>query len=330
MRKKKKILITGITGQDGVFLTKDLLDNKNYEIIGTSRRNNFDNFNKKIGILNFEIKRTQNLKIINIDLTNKLEVNKFIKDIKFDYVYNLAGPSSVYDSINNPVKSKFEISTIFNNLIDSFIEEKYFPNFFQASSSEMFNKEPTENISEEAELSPTSPYGVAKAKIHQDVKEIRKTYDWNISSGIMFNHESELRSNDYLFMKIVNSAIEIKNKNLNNVKLGGLDIQRDWSYAGEVMKAAKLIVESDESEDYVIGSGKPTSIKSLIEFVFNYFDLNYENFLQIDKGLLRPNEPKIKYSSPVKINKKFDWRTTLSVQDILQKCIEQKLSDFSI
>ena len=329
MKKNKKVLITGITGQDGIFLSKELVENDNYEIIGLSRKNNLNSFNKKLKTLKFDLNKFQNIKIINIDLTEKSEVKKLIKDNKFDFVYNLSGPSSVYESIKNPQKSKMEISLIFNNLIDSFVDENYFPNFFQASSSEMFNEEPTEKITEEIRLSPTSPYGKAKAEIHEYISSIRNKYNWNISSGIMFNHESELRSDDYLFMKIINRAIEIKNNVNNEIKLGSLDIQRDWSYAGDVMKAAKLIIESDNGEDYVIGSGEPTSIKSLVEFVFRYFDLDYLNYFQEDKNLLRPNEPKIKYSSPKKIKEDFGWETKLTVNDILEKCIEQKLLEFN-
>ena len=329
MKKNKKVLITGITGQDGIFLSKELVENDNYEIIGLSRKNNLNSFNKKLKTLKFDLNKFQNIKIINIDLTEKSEVKKLIKDNKFDFVYNLSGPSSVYESIKNPQKSKMEISLIFNNLIDSFVDENYFPNFFQASSSEMFNEEPTEKITEEIRLSPTSPYGKAKAEIHEYIGSIRNKYNWNISSGIMFNHESELRSDGYLFMKIINRAIEIKNNVNNEIKLGSLDIQRDWSYAGDVMKAAKLIIESDNGEDYVIGSGKPTSIKSLVEFVFRYFDLDYLNYFQEDKNLLRPNEPKIKYSSPKKIKEDFGWETKLTVNDILEKCIEQKLLEFN-
>jgi len=329
MKKNKKVLITGITGQDGIFLSKELVENDDYEIIGLSRKNNLNSFNKKLKTLKFDLKKFQNIKIINIDLTEKSEVKKLIKANKFDFVYNLSGPSSVYESIKNPQKSKMEISLIFNNLIDSFVDENYFPNFFQASSSEMFNDEPTEKITEEIRLSPSSPYGKAKAEIHEYISSIRNKYNWNISSGIMFNHESELRNDDYLFMKIINRAIEIKNNVNNEIKLGSLDIQRDWSYAGDVMKAAKLIIESDNGEDYVIGSGKPTSIKSLVEFVFGYFDLDYLNYFQEDKNLLRPNEPKIKYSSPKKIKEDFGWETKLTVNDILEKCIEQKLLEFN-
>jgi len=329
MKKNKKVLITGITGQDGIFLSKELVENDDYEIIGLSRENNLNSFNKKLKTLKFDLKKFQNIKIINIDLTEKSEVKKLIKANKFDFVYNLSGPSSVYESIKNPQKSKMEISLIFNNLIDSFVDENYFPNFFQASSSEMFNDEPTEKITEEIRLSPSSPYGKAKAEIHEYISSIRNKYNWNISSGIMFNHESELRNDDYLFMKIINRAIEIKNNVNNEIKLGSLDIQRDWSYAGDVMKAAKLIIESDNGEDYVIGSGKPTSIKSLVEFVFGYFDLDYLNYFQEDKNLLRPNEPKIKYSSPKKIKEDFGWETKLTVNDILEKCIEQKLLEFN-
>ena len=112
------MLITGITGQDGIFLSKELVENDNYEIIGLSRKNNLNSFNKKLKTLKFDLNKFQNIKIINIDLTEKSEVKKLIKDNKFDFVYNLSGPSSVYESIKNPQKSKMEISLIFNNLID--------------------------------------------------------------------------------------------------------------------------------------------------------------------------------------------------------------------
>lgn len=329
MKKNKKVLITGITGQDGIFLSKELVENDDYEIIGVSRNYNLNSFNKKLKTLKFDLNKFQNIKIINIDLTETLEVKKLVRSYKFDFVYNLSGPSSVYESIKSPQKSKMEILLIFNNLIDSFVEENYFPNFFQASSSEMFNEQPTENITEEIRLSPTSPYGKAKAEIHENISLIRNKYDWNISSGIMFNHESELRSDEYLFMKIVNTAIEIKNNIHNEIKLGSLDIQRDWSYAGDIMKAAKLIIESNTGNDYVIGSGKPTSIKSLVEFVFRYFNLDYLNYFQEDKNLLRPNEPKVKYSSPKKIKEDFGWETEVTVNEILEKCIEQKLLEFN-
>ena len=157
------------------------------------------------------------------------------------YIYNLTGPSSVYDSFKNPEKISQEITGIFDNLINSLIDAKNFPNFFQASSSEMFGNNGKGYQDEYGEFVPNSPYAVSKLKVHNKIQNLRKEYDWNFVSGIMFNHESELRGDEYLIMKIIKYAKNLSNNN-EKLTLGSLDYG-DWSFE-DIAKKYALLNES--------------------------------------------------------------------------------------
>lgn len=316
-----KIFITGITGQDGIFISKFFEKNfVKYEIIGTSR-----SFNKQT----FENKARQNfrnLKIINIDLLNYTEVNKFITDFKPKAVLNLTGPSSVYNSLINK-SHKDEITKIFDNVTNSLIENKNFCNFFQASTSEMFGSNSEDGkYSESNNFSPNSPYAHGKLKNHKKVLQLRNEYNWNIFSGIMFNHESEFRSSEYLFMKVINTAIKIKNNEANKLTVGSLDICRDWSYAEEVAKGIFEITFNGTSYDYVLGSGEGSTIRDLINIVFDYFDLDFDKYVKIDQKLLRKNDPEKIISNPLKIKTDLGWSTNLNFEEIVIKIIENYLN----
>ena len=141
----------------------------------------------------------------------------------------------------------------------------------------------------------------------------------------MFNHESEFRNDEYLFMKIINSAIKIKNGDKHTVQLGSLDVIRDWSYASDFSEAIFRIVADDIGDDYVIGSGEGNSIKSLVENVFNYFDLNWELYITVDENLLRPGDPEKIISNPKKILDKLDWKTETSFEKLIEKCIKYQI-----
>ena len=167
---------------------------------------------------------------------NKKEVLEFIQFVNPDYVYNLTGPSSVYESIKTPDESIKKITTIFNNLTESLIKSKNFCNFFQSSSSEMFGNTNESILNENSNFKPNSPYATAKLINHESVINLNKTYDWPIVSGIMFNHESEFRTDNYLFPKIINSAIKIYFKKDDVLEIGSLDYKRDWSYAKDIVE----------------------------------------------------------------------------------------------
>lgn len=320
----ENILITGITGQDGVFLTKNLIDkNENIFIHGVSRSNDLKTLERKLmslGVLNFT-----NLKIHNINLEDKKSVRKLIKTIKPDRIFNLTGPSSVYDSFSNPKKVINTITGIFDNLTETLIEENIFVNFFQASSSEIFAPINNESINEEAKMSPNSPYAEAKKINHDKVSDLIEKYNWNITSGIMFNHESEFREDNYLTSKIIKDTFDIYKNNKQEIVVGSLDYVRDWSFAGDIMKAASTLSFNNAKGPYIIGSGEGNSIKELIRIVFSYFDLDWEKYTRVDEDLLRKGDPIIKISNPYKIFKDFGWKTEMSFEDLIIRCIENKI-----
>ncbi len=318
-------LITGITGQDGLFLTKNILNKEpKAQIVGISRDSNLNGYYTNLKYLTGE-SFFENINIEKINLLDNKETSEFISKINPKKIFNLSGPSSVYESLDESKKSYEIITNIFHNLTNACINLNNLPSFFQASSSEMFNQKDNEYLDESSIFEPSSPYAKAKYKIHTDINKFRDQLDWNISSGIMFNHESEFRNNDYLFMKIINGAIEIKEGTNNKITLGSLEIVRDWSYAEDFAEAMFRIISSEEGDDYVIGSGFGKSIKDLVENVFSYFDLDPELYINIDKNLLRPGDPKKIVSNPKKILNKLSWKTETSFETLIQKCIEYKL-----
>ena len=268
----------------------------------------------------------EKVNLLNIDLNNLSETNNLIEKIKPDYIYNLTGPSSVYDSFNNPIETKHLITNIFENLTSSVIKYGLFPNFYQASSSEMFGMHTIEKLTEESTFNPNSPYAEAKLENHKKVLELSHNYDWNIFSGIMFNHESQFREDKYLFMKIINGAINIKNKKLKKLTIGSLDYVRDWSYAGDISKAIYAIANKGISNTYVIGSGKGNSIKTVIEIVFDIFDLNLNKYIDVDDTLIRKGDPISIISNPKKIKEELNWSNSVSIEKLIQICVESRMN----
>ena len=319
----KNVLITGITGQDGIFLTKILsIYLPNLNIFGTSRSEKVDSFKKNLQHLN--INNFQNINLVKTNLLDYYSTNNLIKDINPDAVFNLSGPSSVYESLNNP-NIEVEIEKIFNNLSNSLIQNENFCKFFQASSSEMFS-DSNKLLDENSDFKPTSPYANAKLKNHLMVNKLKKQYDWQIYSGIMFNHESEFRSKDFLVMKIILNAIAIKQKKIEKLTIGSLDYVRDWSYAYDIAEAMYKIVNDGKDSSYVIASGTSHSIKYIIEFVFSYLDLNWENYVEVDESLLRKGDPVYKYANNNKILNDLDWKASTSIESMLEIIIKNKLS----
>ena len=321
----ENILITGISGQDGIFLTNSLFNkNENIVIHGTSRNKNEEFIIKQLKKI--ETKNLQNLKIYNLDLEDKNKVENLVTKVKPNRIFNLSGPSSVYDSFNEPQQTENTILTIFNNLIDVLISKDMKCNFFQASSSEMFTTNLEGKIDESSKLEPNSPYAKAKVSNHNKVLDLVNEYEWNITSGIMFNHESEFREKNYLTSKIINTAFEIYKKRSDKLIIGSLDYVRDWSFAGDIMDAASILAFNNAKGPYVLGSGNGRSIRDLVQVVFSYFNLDWEKYVLVDNSLLRSGDPEIKISDPSKIFNEFGWKTKVSFEDLIERCIEKKLN----
>ncbi len=232
----KNIFITGITGQDGLFLTNKILDSEEkITVFGNSRSDNQSVFFNKLSTISTN--NFKNIEFLNVDLENYNQTQSFLTDIKPEIIYNLSGPSSVYESISDNGYTYKKISNIFENIIKSvFSINAYLPYIFQSSSSEMFAANNSGVFNEGSNFEPLTPYAQAKYENHLRVLDLNNR-GLNIKSGIMFNHESEFRTDDYLIMKIINSAIDIKNNQQKKLTLGSLNQGRDWTFAGDVAEA---------------------------------------------------------------------------------------------
>lgn len=321
----KKVLITGISGQDGIFLANKIL---RYEIdtvvYGVSR--NTKSVFKKLKYLDPNL-NINNLNLISMDLMDSVKCRDLLIDLNFDQIYNLSGPSSVYESLKYPTLIKDQIIKIFTNLTEVIIEKNMKTNYFQASSSEMFGINNNGKLDENSSFNPNSAYAEAKLLNHIKILEYNQDNKLCMTSGIMFNHESEFRESSFLFMKIINSAIKIKKNNSGNLTLGSLDYKRDWSYAKDIVNAMYLINQNPKSKTYVIGSGKSNSIGKLVEIVFQEINLDYKKHIKIDENLLRKGDPVEICSNPLKLQRDYNWDTKYDFEEFVKRILNYKIKN---
>jgi len=319
----EKILITGVTGQDGIFLTSKLLQKDNIKIIGITRNTKNKNFFKNLYYLNKNL-YIQNIELINLNLQDENTVEKFIEYFKPTRVFNLTGPSNVNNSLKDKdIYIEFLIKS-FDNLLNALESYSNDCRIFQASTSEMFNSSKYP-LNEESDLNPRNPYSFSKYEIHKKILEKSESTNLKLYSGIMFNHESEFRSNDFLIMKIIEAALKIKTVSSHQkLTLGSLDIIRDWSFAGDIMKAADSITHLESSNHFVIGSGMGYSIQNIVEYIFSSYKLNWENHINIDSSLLRPGDPRKIVSNPQKLLSSIDWKPEYDIFKTIDRMINYK------
>ena len=324
--ENQTIFITGITGQDGIFLTSQLINEKNnLKIYGSTRLNDQKGFFSKLDIINKEINE-KSIDLLNLNLEEGTEVRNVFQKIKPDYVINLSGPSSVNQSLTDNNKTKESINKIFDNLINSSMELEKLPTFFEAGSSEMFSNKNKNPLNEDSKFETRSPYAKAKYENFIRIKDLRESYGWDIKTGIMFNHESEFRPKEYLFSKLINEALQIKNKDLETIEVGSLSYKRDWTFAGDVADAIHLIAFSNIHEDFVIGSGIGNSIEELIQIIFEELDLDYKKHIKINQELLRDGDPEVIISDPSKLKNILGWTPKLNFRDLVKRCLNYKLA----
>ena len=318
----KKILITGISGQDGIFLTSKILEhNDNIEIYGITRKGGTNDITRNILSLNNKVD-VQKLSFINVDLSNFESAHSLINNLKPDSIFNLMGPSSVYESINNKDYYEKNLVKSFKNISKSILINNLNTKIIQASSSEMFDVS-ISPLNENSFMKPRNPYSECKYNIHKMSEIYRKQEGLKVVSAIMFNHESEFRNKDFLIKKIISTALDIKLKNQNKLTVGSLDYVRDWSFAGDVIDGL-LLMENDENlDDYVIGSGVGSTIKQIIEIVFSKVKLDWQEHLEIDESLLRNNDPITIVADPSKIMNKLSWQPKYNIEMILERCIDK-------
>lgn len=314
----KTALITGISGQDGAYLAKFLLE-KGYEVYGLIRNGDF--------------KSTYNLRYLKIfdqvrfktcDLSSEIVVAKTIDEIKPDEVYNLAAQSSVGISFQHPLKTmQFNCVSVINLLEVLRLSNNKF-RLFQPLSSEMYGAINPLPISEKSIISPTSPYATSKAFAYWAVKNYREAYDLYAATGILFNHESFLRTDNFFVKKVIVAGLKIKKGELDCLRVGNIDVKRDMGFAPEYVKAMWMILQANHPDDFIICSGKSISLRDIVYYVFDKFNIPRDKIVQ-DPNLFRPAELTEIYGDCTKIRSELNWNFEYSFLQVLDKLIEEEI-----
>lgn len=322
----KTALVTGISGQDGAFLAK-LLINNHYQVVGITRQLD----RKALFRLDY-LGIGQQVRVISCDLTNPAEVLACLETHKPDEIYNLAAQSSVGQSFQHPQET-FTFNTLsVINLLEGIRRFDRKIRFYQASSSEMFGNVSLQNlpIRESLLFHPVSPYGISKASAHWLTVNYREAYGLFTACGILFNHESALRGENFVIKKIVNTAIKIKLGQADELKVGNLAISRDWGYAPAYVDAMWRMLQQEKPSDYVICSGQVTSLLDLLARVFTKLDLDMSQHIRLDPTLMRSLDLAIIYGDNAKAKKQLDWEYNLTTEDLIDQLLvdERKWIDW--
>ncbi len=319
----KKAFITGITGQDGYYLSKLLLEN-NYEVHGVVRR--ASNFNTtRIDPLISKYSKDKKLNLYFSDLTDSSSLGNLITKIQPDEVYNLAAQSHVAVSFKNPIYTieSGNLGTI--SLLEAIRNQDKDIKFYQASSSEMFGGEDRVPLNEESVFNPKSPYAASKVFSYNISKVYRESYDMFCSNGILFNHESPHRGETFVTRKITRAVGRIHVGIQEKLTLGNLDSERDWGFAGDYVEAMWKIINHSNPTDYVISTGESHSVKEFLKIAFEFVNLNYEDYVVISEKYYRPNEVNYLLGDSSKAKKELDWTPKTSFEDLIRMMIESDI-----
>lgn len=313
-----RALILGVTGQDGQYLA-DFLLRKKYSVLGISRSGRpFQTNPLSLNRPDFK----------SIDIRNALELEHILNEFQPHEIYNLAGESSVSKSFQEPSRT-IETNVVgFVNLLTLVKQNLKLKTvrIFQASSAEMFGSSMNQ-LNEFSPFNPVSPYSASKLAAHKISDLYRQNYGIWISCGILFNHESELRPKNFVFQKIITSAIAISEGKLDKLTLGNIDILRDWGYSKDYVEAIWMILQADSPDNFVVATGKIHSLQEIIRLTFSRLkiDASIEDLVKFDDSLSRPNEVLRTWGDPKKIENTLGWRAQTSFEDLVQKLITFQL-----
>jgi len=316
----KKALICGVSGQDGAYLAQLLLG-KGYEVYGTSRDANVRNFS---GLISLDI--ADQVRLVSMALNDFRSVLQILRMVEPDEIYNLAGQSSVGLSFEQPVETMESIAVGTLNLLEAIRFQSSAVKFYNAVSSECFGNLGDMAADETTPFRPRSPYAVAKSAAYWEVANYREAYGLFACSGILFNHESPLRPERFVTKKIVAAACRIASGSNEKLMLGNITIKRDWGWAPEYVKAIWLMLQHDEADDYVIGTGESRTLEEFIDAAFSRVDLRWRDHVEQDPRLLRPTDFASGRANPAKARKKLGWEAKLRMQDVVRLMVEAQLS----
>tara|TARA_A100001388_G_scaffold273885_1_gene256496 strand:- start:278 stop:1231 length:954 start_codon:yes stop_codon:yes gene_type:complete len=315
-----KVLIVGITGQTGSYLA-DNLQKKGYKIIGTSRdvsTKSWENLLK----LNLDVNK---IKLINLDPADARQVFTIMSSYKPDYVYNLAGQSSVNLSFIQPALAIDSIATSCLNFLEAIRCLNLKSRYFNAGSSECFGNTMNFIADENTKFNPLSPYAVAKCTSIYLTKIAREAYGMHACNGILSNHESSLRAEKFVTKKIIRGLKQIKNKELAYLELGNLETIRDWGFAPEYAEAIIRILEHDEPSDYLVATGKSYSLKDFVKFACELLDLDEKTSIKFNDNFSRPLDLYESRLNPKKIKTVLGWEAKTQFKDLISKLNKEQL-----
>ena len=321
----RKALITGITGQDGAYLAQLLLS-KGYEVHGMARRSSTADVNltrlKWLGI-------EKDVQIVDGDLQDLSGLVRTITTIKPDEVYNLAAQSFVASSWQQPILTGQVTALGVTNVLEAIRLAKPDARFYQASSSEMYGLVQHPIQSEQTPFYPRSPYAVAKLYGHWITVNYRESFGIHASSDILFNHESPLRGIEFVTRKVTDSVARIKLGLSKELRLGNTSAKRDWGHAKDYVQAMWLMLQQDKADDYVVATGRTSTVRTMCEIAFEHVGLNIDDHLVIDEKLFRPAEVDILLGDPAKAKAKLGWEPTTSMEDMIREMVEADLKRLS-
>ena len=317
-----RALITGVTGQDGAYLSQLLLD-KGYEVFGLLRRSSsgdvIDERLRWLGIAGQVRMMDGNL----IDLSSLLRI---LQEVKPDEVYNLGAQSFVKTSWNQPLLTGQVTALGAGNMLEAVRLATPGARFYQASSSEMYGliQEPVQ--SETTPFYPRSPYAVAKLYGHWMTVNYRESFGLHASSGILFNHESPLRGIEFVTRKVTDAAARIKLGLAKELPMGNLDAKRDWGHARDYVKAMWLMLQQEEADDYVVATGRTVTVRDMCRIAFAHVGLDYEAHVKVDPAFMRPAEVDVLLGDASKARAKLGWAPETSLEDMIKEMVEADLA----
>jgi GDPmannose 4,6-dehydratase len=317
MSSRKTAIITGITGQDGAYLSSLLLK-QDYQVIGLVRSKAHGNFQglKYVGAF-------QSVIIEECDLLDLTRIIALLNRYQPDEIYNLAAQSSVSISFEQPIGTfQFNTLSVFNLLEATRIINKKIK-FYQASSSEMYGRVHSLPISESTVFHPLSPYAISKASAHWICVQYRESYNMFISCGILFNHESYLRSPNYFVKKVISESLRISRGETRALHVGNLDIKRDFGYATKYVECMQLMLQGDEPGDFTICSGQSVSLRSIVEYIFEKLNIPLSACV-VSRDLYRPSEIQDIYGDSAKAKAVLNWTYDLTFFNVLDLMLEEE------
>ena len=318
-----KAFITGITGQDGYYLSKLLLE-KDYEVHGIVRRNSSIN-TQRIDPLIAEYSPKNKLHLYYSDLIDPSSLNNLISKIRPDEIYNLAAQSHVAVSFQNPHYSSISANSGIISLLESIKNTEKEIKFYQASSSEMFGGVDESKLTENSVLLPKSPYAASKVFSHHMTQIYRDSYNIFGVNGILFNHESPHRGETFVTRKVTRAIGRIYHGIQSKLTLGNLEASRDWGFAGDYVEGMYLMMQHSAPEDWVLATGESHKVREFVEKAFLVADLDWEKYVEISKKYFRPNEVDHLLGDASKANKHLGWKPKTSFDELIELMVTEDM-----